>query len=157
MKKNLILIAALSGLALAGCASNSGAPAVEGTGGSNAVSTPAEEAPAPEPLDLTGEWKQTNSNSADSYQAATISGDTITVNWMNDAESTTALYWVGTYIAPTDAADTYSWTSARDVAQTESAILASGDDAKEFTYTGGRLTYNVTALGVTKTVELEKQ
>ena len=30
--------------------------------------------------DLTGEWKQLNSNSDDSYQAATISGDTIDRN-----------------------------------------------------------------------------
>ena len=102
-------------------------------------------------------WKQTNSNSADSYQAATIAGDIITVNWVNEAESTTALYWVGTYEAPTEATDTFRWTSAGDVAQMETALLASGDDSKEFTYEDGKLKYELTAMGVTMTVEMERQ
>ena len=34
--------------------------------------------------DLTGEWKQKNSKSDDSYQAATISGDTIEIYWVSD-------------------------------------------------------------------------
>ncbi len=100
---------------------------------------------------------QTNSNSADSYQAASISGDVITVNWVNKADSTTALYWVGTYEAPTEAVETFTWMSAGDVAQMETGLLASGDDSKEFTYEDGKLKYELTAMGVTMTVEMEKQ
>lgn len=33
------------------------------------------------PPDLTGEWVQSNSDSKESYQAATISGDTIEIYW----------------------------------------------------------------------------
>ena len=143
---------------LTGCSSSPGAPVTEGNGGGSTATAPAEEqAPPAEPLNLTGDWKQTNSNSADSYQAATIAGDIITVNWVNEAESTTALYWVGTYEAPTEATDTFTWTSAGDVAQMETALLASGDDSKEFTYEDGKLKYELTAMGVTMTVEMEKQ
>ena len=38
------------------------------------------EEPGNQPADLTGTWKQTNSNDLNSYMEATISGDTIEVN-----------------------------------------------------------------------------
>lgn len=143
-------------LLLTGCASGA---AVPGTG-ENASNPPAVKTPEPEPvvpLDLNGAWKQTNSKSADSYQSATIAGELITVNWVNETDSTTALYWVGTAATPTDDVDEYSWTSSGDVAQMESALLASGDDTKDFTYADGKLMYELTALGVTMTVEMERQ
>ena len=143
---------------LTGCSSSPGSPATEGSGTASTTMAPSEDpAPPAEPLDLTGDWKQTNSNAADSYQAATIAGDVITVNWVNEADSTTALYWVGTYEAPADATETFTWLSAGDVAQMESGLLASGDDSKEFTYEDGKLKYELTAMGVTMTVEMEMQ
>jgi predicted small secreted protein len=154
MKKSILVPIVIAAFVLTGCASGSGAANGDSSNGSSAT---AEEAPPAEPLDLSGEWKQTNSNSADSYQAATISGDVITINWVNDAESTSALYWVGTYEAPTEDTDTYTWTSAGDVAQMDNAIMASQDDSKDFTYEDGKLMYELTALGVTMTVEMEKQ
>ncbi len=143
---------------LTGCSSSPGTSTSESSGGGSTASAPAEEqAPPAEPLDLAGDWKQTNSNSADSYQAATIAGDLITVNWVNETDSTTALYWVGTYEAPTDAVETFTWISAGDVAQMETGLLASGDDSKEFAYEDGKLKYELTAMGVTMTVEMERQ
>ena len=56
------------------------------------------EEPKPQPADLTGTWKQTNSNDPSSYMEATISGDTIEVNWIGT--DTKSLYWKGTYQAP---------------------------------------------------------
>ena len=151
-KKLTIAGLALVGiLAFSGC---SGTASVESGASTAAEATAA--APAA-PLDLVGEWKQSNSSDASSYQEATISGETITVNWVNETESTTALYWAGTYVPPTDASDSYSWDSANDTAQTDSAMLASGDPTKTFTYTDGKLSYDVTAMGVTKTVELERE
>lgn len=117
---------------------------------------PAAEEPAA-PLDLTGDWKQVNSESADSYQAATIAGDEILINWVNEAESTTAIYWAGTYDAPTEATDTFTWESVNDTTQTENALLASSDPTKTFTYEDGKLKYQLTAMGVTMTVEMEQQ
>jgi flagellar basal body L-ring protein FlgH len=155
MKPRILAPLAIAALLLTGCAST---PATSGAElGSPAQTPPTEQAQPAEPLDLTGEWQQTNSKSADSYQAATIVGDTITVNWVNEAESTTALYWVGTYEAPTDATDSFTWTSAGDVSQMQSALLASGDETKTFSYSSGTLTYELTAMGVTMTVEMAKK
>ena len=110
----------------------------------------------PTPPDLTGEWKQTNSNSEDAWQSAKIADDFIEVYWVSDSGETKSLYWAGTYTAPTTADEPYIWQSENDKAQTGTALLASGDDTKSFTYQGGVLSYDVTAMGVTQTVKLEK-
>ena len=109
------------------------------------------------PADLTGEWKQTNSNSEDSWQAATIEGETITIYWVSNGGDTKSLYWAGTYIAPTTTDEPYTWDSANDHNQTDTALLASGDDAKTMTYENGELSYSASALGTTTTIRLEKQ
>lgn len=148
---------AIAALLLTGCsAADSDSTSAGGTASSSAA--PEEtQAPPAEPLDLTGEWKQTNSNSADSYQAATISADRIDVNWVNDADSTKAIYWVGTYAAPTEDTETYSWESQADAAALENALLASQDPTKTFAYANGVLSYELTAMGVTMTVEMQRQ
>lgn len=58
-----------------------------------------------EPLDLTGEWIQTNQNAEDQYQVAVITDHTIEVYWVSDGGDTKALYWAGTYVAPETAED----------------------------------------------------
>lgn len=144
---------ALLGLLLTGCAVQTGT-ASPSTGGSS-ESQPAK-APA-EPLNLTGQWKQTNSNSADSYQAATITDDTITIDWVNEKDASKALYWAGTFEPPTEDTTQYTWDSVNDKTQTDTALMASGDDTKTFTYSDGVLSYVLTAMGVTMTVEMERQ
>ena len=118
------------------------------------ISSP--EVPA-EPADLTGEWKQVNSNSADGWQEATIEGETITIYWVYNSGDTKSLYWAGTYVAPTTIDEPYSWDSENDHSQTDSSLLASGDDTKTITYENGELSYSASALGTTTTVRLEKQ
>ncbi|SDL78633.1 hypothetical protein SAMN04487916_11493 [Arthrobacter sp. ov407] len=148
MKKLIAPIALAVALSLTGCGGTATTPA------SAVDSKAAEEAPkAPE---LTGAWKQSNSASEKSYQQATIAGDTITVEWVTDAGDTTSAYWVGTFKAPNDASEPYKWTSKRDAAATKSALLASTDDTKEFTYEGDTISYKVSMLGTTKTVKLKK-
>jgi hypothetical protein len=107
--------------------------------------------------DLTGEWKQENSKSDDSYQLATITGDTITIDWVSDNGDTKALYWAGSFVAPTNANEPYSWDSKNDHSKTESALLASSDDTKTMTYENGVLSYEVSAMGTTTVVKLKKQ
>ena len=109
------------------------------------------------PPNLVGEWKQTNSNADDAWQAATIAGDTIEVYWVSDNGDTKSLYWAGSFDAPTTADEPYTWESENDKGQTDMAILASGDDTKAFTYQDGVISYEVSAMGVTQTVKLEKQ
>ena len=106
---------------------------------------------------MTGEWKQSNSKSDDSYQAATISGDTIEIYWVSDNGDTKSLYWAGSFIAPTTADEPYIWNSENDHSKTASAMLASPDDTKTITYQNGVLSYNASALGSTTTVKLGKQ
>lgn len=142
MKKiSTLLMAVILCFALAAC------------GNSN---EPAQDEPA-EPLNLTGTWTQVNSNSDDMWQEAVIEDGAITINWISDGGDTKSLYWAGSYDAPTEATEEYAWTSNNDHEQTDSALLASGDDTKEFTYKDGVLSYEASAMGSTTTVELEKK
>lgn len=141
---------------LAGCSAGATTEGINPGSQNMSPGTTEEEVAPAEPLDLTGEWKQTNSNSEDSYQAATISGDVIEVNWVNEADSTTAIYWVGTYDAPTEDVAEYMWDSVNDTSKTENALLASSDQTKTFTFKDGVLSYELTAMGVTMTVEMSK-
>lgn len=107
--------------------------------------------------DLTGEWKQENSKSDASYQLATITGDTITIDWVGDNGDTKSLYWAGSFVAPTTSDEPYSWDSKNDHSKTEGALLASSDDTKTITYENGVLSYEVSAMGTTTVVKLKKQ
>lgn len=148
MKKRVLaaIFASFMVLSLAACGNS-------GNGASNDANA-ANSQPATPP-DLTGEWVQSNSESSDSYQAATITNDTITINWVSPDSK--ALYWAGTFEAPTTTDEPYTWDSKNDTEQTSTAIMASGDETKTFTYEDGQISYDVSALGVTTTVKLEKK
>lgn len=142
MKKFIcIVLCAVIALSLAAC-------------GSNAPQAPAATEAPKEPPVLTGDWEQTNKNSEDSYQIATITDDTIEVFWKTPDMQ--ALYWSGTFVPPTVAGD-YSWESAADHEKTDFAIMAASADTKTFTYSNGELSYEVAAMGVTTTVRMAKK
>lgn len=105
--------------------------------------------------DFSGTWRQTNSGS--SYQEATISGDTIEIFWMSDNGNTKSLYWAGTYVAPEGEVDEYSWDSVNDHEKTNASMLASSADTKTINYKDGQMFYEVSAMGTTSTIKLEKQ
>lgn len=107
--------------------------------------------------DFTGTWKQVNNESSDSYQEAIITNGVIEIYWMSDGGTTKSLYWAGSYEAPTEAVDTYSWSSVNDHSKTDTSILASSDDTKTITYSNGQISYEVSALGTTNVIKLEKQ
>jgi len=138
----MLMLAAVMTLSLTAC------------GNSGSAEGQSEPSAAP---DLTGEWKQTNSNADDSWQSATIAEGTIEVYWVSDNGDTKSLYWAGTFTAPATADEPYSWKSENDHEKTDMALLASGDDTKEFTYKNGQISYSVSALGTTTTVRLEKE
>ncbi|MFP3466042.1 hypothetical protein [Leifsonia sp. SIMBA_070] len=141
-------------ITLAGCSATPPAASVSSDSASSSSAQPTKEA-AKAP-DLTGTWKQSNSSAADSYQEAEISGDVITINWVGDSGDTKSIYWVGTFAAPTDGTTPYKWTSTRDKAATESAMLASQDDTKDFTFQDDTISYTASALGTTTTIKLTK-
>ena len=103
-----------------------------------------------ERIDLSGNWEQEGKE--DSYQAGYISEDMIEIFWIFDG--TKALYWSGSYEAPTDNVKEYSWESENNKEKTDSALLASGDDFKTFTYQDGKISYDVSVQGVTRTITL---
>ncbi|WP_312169463.1 hypothetical protein [Microbacterium sp.] len=157
MKTPLRLAAALAAVfLLASCS----APAADST--ADSTSAPTEQVEqveeveeAPEPVDLSGEWKQTNSGAEDSFQSATITGQTIEVFW--NSPDMQAIYWAGTVEVPADGSTSFTWDSVNDKTKTDNALMASSDDTKTFTYTDGELSYELTALGTTMTVRLAKQ
>lgn len=149
MKKLIAPIILAAALALTGCGGASTAPS--GAAESQAAQV------APKAPDLTGDWKQSNPNSEKSYQQATITADTITVEWVSDGGNTTSIYWVGTFVAPTEGGKAHTWTSQRDKAATDNALMASSDETKEFKFEGDTISYKVSALGTTTTVNLKKK
>ncbi|GAB3410153.1 hypothetical protein GCM10027515_30140 [Schumannella luteola] len=151
----LAAAAVTAALLLSAC-STSTADSTEKTKAGSAESARPSASPTPEkPADLVGTWKQSNSSSPDTYQEATITADAIEINWVSDGGDTKSLYWAGTFSAPT-AAGKYTWTSANDTAKTDSAILASSDPTKDFTFEGDEISYSVSALGTTTTVRLTR-
>ncbi|WP_141603860.1 hypothetical protein [Terrilactibacillus laevilacticus] len=156
MKKTAIITSCMALLIIlfTGCSSTSKSSGNGGTPPANATESKAPENQIP---DLTGEWKQTNSKSDESYQSATISGDTIEIYWVSDNGDTKSLYWAGSFVAPTTADEPYKWDSKNDHNKTENALLASSDDTKTMTYQNGLLSYEASAMGTTTTVKLERQ
>lgn len=127
---------------------------VQATGSDNAAAS------APEPtvkaLDLTGKWKQSNSNSDEDFMVAEIKNGVISVDWNLESEDMKAVYWIGSYEAPKGGENSYSWTSKRDKDKTESALLAAGSDTKEFTHEGDVISFEVSIQGTTKTIKMER-
>lgn len=110
-----------------------------------------------EPLNLTGEWVQTNSNSEDMWHEATIEGDVIEIYWVSNNGDTRDLYWAGTYVAPTDAGDSYAWTSENDTSKTDAALLASTSETKEFKFENNELVYEASSMGTDMTIRMERK
>lgn len=149
MKKKIITALMISAIALtfSACGGNSGKT------NTSDQSVSGEKEPE-EPTDLTGTWQSEENDG--SYQEAVISDDRIEINWVSDGGDTKSIYWIGTYEAPTEAVDEYPWTSERNKEETDTALLASTDDTKEFTYKDGVISYEASALGTTTTVKLSK-
>ncbi|KFI48938.1 hypothetical protein [Bifidobacterium biavatii] len=151
MKKTIALLAATAMLiGLAACGTTSA------TTGNDDGSTTTQQQEKPKPADLTGTWKQTNSKSDDSWMEATISGDSIEINWVG--QDTKSLYWKGSYEAPSEAGD-WKWTSKGDTETMKTALMTSQDDTKDFAYSADKqeLTYEASMLGTTMTIRMSKQ
>ena len=65
------------------------------------------------------------------------------------------MYWAGSFEAPTTADEPYSWESKNDHDKTDSALMASSDDTKKFTYEKNQISYEASAMGTTATIRLE--
>lgn len=121
-----------------------------------ACGTDGKQAQEKEAYNLEGEWKQVNSQSDDTWQNAVIKDGEITINWITDNGDTSSLYWAGTYDAPKEYSEIYKWESKNDKSKTETALLASTSETKEFSFDGKQLSYEASAMGTTTTVKLER-
>lgn len=164
--KKLITILAVGVLALVGCGSSAevtedvpGASA-EATGNQTTepVAAPTtEEAPPAEPLDLTGHWKQVNSATAEeSWMEAQIADGVVEVHLVYDGGDTKSLFWAGTYLAPTEPGESYSWESQNDHTKTDGSILGSSSETKTFTYADGQLSWEFSMMGTTSVIRAER-
>lgn len=109
-----------------------------------------------EKINLDGTWSQINSNSDTMYQMAGISGDKIEVRWIDKDNDTEYLYWVGSVKLPKNPGNEFTWDSENDISKTSNALMASSDKTKTFTYSDGQISFQVSFMGATTTVKLEK-
>jgi hypothetical protein len=148
-----IALLALLGIGTVGCS----APDTSGsssTAGTKQNTTQVKE--KPKPVSLDGQWKQNNPASPNSWQAATITGDTIEIYWVSNNGDTKSLYWAGSVAVPAEG-DSFTFDSINDTSKTESSMLASSDPIKKFTYKDDQLSYEASALGTTTTVRLSRE
>lgn len=156
MKKLLAPTLVFAVLTFSGCAGQDVARDATPTSESMkpAPATATEEAsPAP---DLSGSWKQSNSRSDVDYMTAVVADGVLTVNWVLGSQDIDAIFWVGTYEAPSDDTSPYTWTSIRDAEATQTAILASTEETKDFTYEDDTIAFDVSLQGESATVELRR-
>lgn len=155
-------VAALLAFGATGCAGSAPADTPATTSKKSEANPSPSESPtptkteAPKPVDLSGEWKQSNAQSEEMYQVATIAGSTIEINWVTEGGSTKSLYWAGSLEVPQDGSQTFAWDSKNDTGRTAGAMLASSEPSKKITYADGVLSYEASAMGKTVTVELKR-
>lgn len=107
---------------------------------------------APEPVDLTGSWVTTDDASV--VMTAAVSNGEIEIVWVDEAESISALYWVGT--VPDEVTSGDIFVSEADRNALDTSLLGSQSETKAFTYADGTLSYDLTVMGVTQTITLER-
>jgi len=134
-KKVLALVLMGCMLFTAGCGSNN----------SEATSAESEQTPV-ETLDLEGSWIAEVQDSG-YYLAGFIKGDLIELHWVSSYDQYGSVYWAGSYGAPKDDPDTYTWESERDDDIMATTAYGSSDETRTFTYADGKLTLEGSATG----------
>lgn len=155
----LILSLMIGAIAVSGCAGNSNtsqspketSSATQNNSNNDSNNVAKEETAR---LDLTGNWAQKGKEGDDTFQAGYIADGIIELYWITDGGTTNMLYWSGTYDAPINSDDEYTWDSVNDKVKTDSALMASGDDTKTFSYKNGEISYEVSVMGQSATVTL---
>jgi hypothetical protein len=102
-----------------------------------------------EPTNLNGTWVYTSDGYA---MVAEVKDDTILVNLK--LRDDIGLYWAGDFKNPAKDGDVF--TSKANVEQLKASLFGSQDSAKEFKIVDGKITFQFTIMGTTRTIELEK-
>lgn len=135
MKKKLIILAIASATVLGGCSSSGVSQeeydkvvaerdalknekqSEESQENENSVADTEESEKMP---DLSGNWEQ--EGKGESYQAGYISDDVIEIYWITDGSK--ALYWSGSYEAPTEKTDSFSWESKNNKEKNKQSVIS---------------------------------
>ena len=104
-----------------------------------------------EPTDLRGTWKEIEPG--ETWHEAYINNNEIEIYWIST--DLKALYWKGTYVAPEKKTNSYTWISNNTINPDKFYLMASDSPTKEFKYDKGILSYEASALGVTKIVKMK--
>jgi hypothetical protein len=107
---------------------------------------------APNPaINWNGTWTQTDESDAFTAVATINDGE---INIKLNSPSSSALYWSGTWPAlPTGDKQTVTSVGNREIL--DQSVLGSQAATKVFTYKDGTLSFEFTALGVTKTIHMK--
>lgn len=112
---------------------------------------------AVETVSLDGTWREASSSGQ--YQEAVVEGNSIVIFWVG-ADGARSVYWQGTAPDPTETEGHFAWTSVSTLDTSRSTghayLMASTDSEKRIEYDHGQLSYEVSALGTTKTVRLDR-
>lgn len=135
MKKLIIICILIAMMGLTACTS-----ATNETNPSNDT-TPKEE----KKDSIQGGWIEEGRTSEYYYIQAVIDDKTITVyNVSNDGQVWT-LYWSGSYVAPENPTESYTWISKNNLVETAKSTVfyprASHDETKEFKYENGAISF----------------
>ena len=103
------------------------------------------------PVDLSGSWVSTGSEAG--FEAEISDGE-ITVNAVG--EDFRALYWQGTFPTEQVTGETVI-TSEGDIEALSHALMGSGAETKEFTYSDGDLSFEFSIMGTTRTIHMERK
>jgi hypothetical protein len=107
-----------------------------------------------EPVDLTGSWQSVNQDHENGVvMYALVSDGELEITWVADPTSH-GLYWKGTVpdaVTPGD-----SFTSNGDTEAMDMSLLGSGSSAKEFKYASDQISFDLTAVGITQTIFMER-
>lgn len=140
MRKVVITIIVLFAVvvALSGCGGSEVTPA---TSSASSETTQAPE-PTKEKITMNGNWK------ADIFEA-TVTDNLIVINIV--ADDTKSIYWQGTFPTGSDEV-----VSVGDREVMDAALLASQDSEKTFNLADGKISFDFTMMGTTKTVHMKK-
>ncbi|WP_313356495.1 hypothetical protein [Microbacterium sp.] len=97
---------------------------------------------------------------------ATITADRIEIYWPSfevgeegDVISGTMdrpLYWAGSFAAPAPGKKDYTFTSVADTAAMGMSLLASSEAKKDFRFSGGAFSFEISVQDETRTLALER-
>ena len=154
MRKVLSLTVAATLLALTACGTSDSGQSVSDSAQNGQSQSASSERETP---DYLGTWKQKGADGEegeDTWLEASITADTIRVDWVMESGADRMLFWSGSF--DPEAAAEGTVVSQRDNAAMDPELLASGDDTKEFAFTENSFSFPITVQGEHGTIEMEK-